>query len=144
MHRSRNLWIIVIGLLCLGGMFFKESPQAVLSALAHQGYADSPRAVILHFWNLLDARQIELAKGMIGDPSSPQTSIELMGLADILDKNPLFSLQKVDFLETDNPQAIVVSVSWVSPPQNVQTIKYTFDVKSMKQGWRIINLKRLP
>lgn len=139
MQRSRYLWILGIALLCLAGILAWKSPGTVMSALAHPEYADSPRATVQHFWNLLDSREMAIAEEMV----APGKSVELQALTQLLEKNPLLSLQKVEFLDTTNPQAVVVRVFWLSPPKDVESQKYVFDLEQYERGWRIISCKRL-
>lgn len=142
MYRSRSLWILVIALVCFAGILTWESPHTVLSAITHPGYSDSPRATIQHFWNLLDTRQLNLAREIILEPMSPETSSEFQLWADRL-TNPLLSLQKVEFLE-NNSENIIARATWVLPPNTVKIFKYSFTLKTSETGWKIQTFKRLP
>ncbi|CAA7601181.1 Prokaryotic membrane lipoprotein lipid attachment site profile [Acididesulfobacillus acetoxydans] len=139
MQRSRNLWILLITLACLAGMLAWKSPQTVMSALAHPAYADSPRVAVEHFWHLMDSREIATAEEMF----TGNNSAELRAWIERVEKNPLLSLRNVEFLNTSNARALEVRVSWLSPPQAVQSEKYSFVLEPHKEGWRIVDFRPL-
>ncbi|MDI6811929.1 MAG: hypothetical protein QMC95_01615 [Desulfitobacteriaceae bacterium] len=144
MRHSRYLWILGIALSCLMGLMAWKTPETVLSALAHPDYADSPRAAVQRFWNLLDSRQFELAQEMARSSKSSPEPAELSAWTKALEKNPFLSLQKVEFLETVDPASLKVKVSWVAPPQAVEHFTYSFQLFQEGESWHILNFRRVP
>lgn len=143
MRHSRYLWIFAISITCLMGFLAWETPVTVVSALAHPEYADSPRAAVQHFWNLLDTRQFTIAREMLRSSPSAQEPPEFVTWVNALEKNPLLSLQKVEFLETSDPLRMRVRVSWVAPPHSVDNLTYVFGLIQEGGNWHILEFHRL-
>lgn len=143
MRHSRYLWIFAISITCLMGFLAWETPVTIVSALAHPEYADSPRTTVQHFWNLLDARQFAIAREMLRGSPSAQESPELTTWVKALEKDPLLSLQKVEFQETSDPLRLKVRVSWVAPPHAVEHFTYVFRLAQVGGIWHIMEIDHL-
>ena len=149
MRQSRYLWILGLSIICVVTIISFQTPQTVISVLAHPNYQNNSRTVIQRFWDLLDSRQTDLAQGLLLLPPGSADAAEFKTWKETLDKDPLLSLQKVEFLNQETTQnsagapSIVVRVSWTSPIQNVQTVSYLMGLKATDNGWRIQQFKRL-
>lgn len=142
MQISRSFWLIVIGLFCVLGITAWETPRVVVSALADPYYSDSPQMTVQHFWQYLDSRQTNLARGLLVDQGSSISNKEIDVWQHRLESDAFLTLQKMVFLDTRNPNALIVQVFWSSPGEK-QTITYSFDIRQTVNGWRIQELKRL-
>lgn len=144
MRHSRYVWIIGVALLCLFLTISWKTPQAVITAITDPLYSDSPQLTIQRFWNFLDSRQVDLAKGLIKNDNTPVSGINLIDeLEEVVEQDPLLKIQKIEFFDVRNPQSIIVKVTWRSSLHNVQTAMYSFDVRRTNQGWRIWAIKQI-
>ncbi|MFZ3101055.1 MAG: hypothetical protein WA131_03385 [Desulfitobacteriaceae bacterium] len=144
MQHSRYVWLIGIIVLCLFLTLSWKTPQAVMTALADPSYSDSPQITVQRFWNFLDSRQVDLAKGLINSDGATTNRISLLyEWEKVVEQDALLRLQKVEFLDLRNPQAVIVKVTWSSSLQQVQTAMYSFDVRRTNQGWHIWQIKQL-
>lgn len=144
MQHSRYVWLTGIISLCLFLTLSWKTPQAVLSALADPSYSDSPQITVQRFWNFLDSRQVDLAKGLLKNDGAPTSGISLLDeWKKIVEQDALLRFQKVEFLDLRNPQALIVKVTWSSSLRQVQTAMYSFDVRRTNQGWRIWQIKQI-
>lgn len=142
MQHSRYPWLIGIILLSLFLFLSWKTPQTVITAMTDPFYSDSPQLTIQKFWNFLDSRQVDLAKGLIRNETTPSEGIDLVSeLKKIVEEDALLKLKKVEFLDLSNPQAIIVKVTWSSSLHKVQTKMYCFDVRKTNLGWRIWEIK---
>lgn len=144
MQNSRYVWLTGIITLCLFLTLTWETPQVVFSALADPSYSDSPQITVQRFWNLLDSRQIDLAKGLFDNDGQHSEGINLLDeWENIVQKNALLGLQRVEFLDVSNPKAVVVKVTWSSSLHEIKTAFYSFDVRRTNRGWRIWAIKQV-
>jgi hypothetical protein len=144
MQHSRYLWLIGVVLLSLFLILSWKTPQTVMTSMSDPFYSDSPQLTIQKFWNFLDLRQVDLAKGLIKNEGTSIDGIELVYEWErIVEEDALLKLQKVEFLDLRNPQAVVVKVIWNSSPEKVQSKIYSFDVRKTNQGWRIWGIKQI-
>ncbi|MHB8124819.1 MAG: hypothetical protein ACYDEJ_04100 [Desulfitobacteriaceae bacterium] len=144
MKQSRYVWLIGVILFCLFLTISWKSPQVVITALADPFYSDSPQITIQRFWNFLDSRQVDLARGLLKNESTPISGINLLNEWEkVVEQDALLRLQRVEFLDLRNPQAVIVKVSWSSSLHQVQTATYSFDVRRTNQGWRIWAIKQI-
>ena len=145
MRQSRNVWFLGLSFLCLIAIFTFKTPQMVISTLADPEFGNTPITTVQHFWNLMDCRQMELARELLilSDGSSDEQ--EIKNWETLLNKDPLLSLQKVEFLNSNLKvsQSVVVRVSWASPIQNVQQVVFSMSLKQTEKGWRIQGIKRI-
>ena len=144
MRQSRYVWLIGISLICLFTIVFLKTPQTVISTLADPQNGNSPRSTIQHFWNLMDFRQTNLAQELLDVPAGSSDEGEFRAWETKLNKDPLLSLQKVEFMNLDssNRQAIV-RISWTSPLNEVQSAVFSISLELTDRGWRITSLKRV-
>jgi hypothetical protein len=142
MQHSRYPWLIGLILLSLFLFLSWKTPQTVMKAITDPFFTDSPQLTIQKFWNFLDSRQIDLAGGLIRNEGTPIEGIDLVSeLKKTVEEDALLKLQKVEFLDLRNPQAVIVKVSWGSSLHKVQTKMYCFDVRKTNLGWRIQGIK---
>ncbi|HWQ40584.1 MAG TPA: hypothetical protein VN456_00940 [Desulfosporosinus sp.] len=145
MRQSRYVWLLGISLFCLITLISLKTPQTVISTLADPQYGDSPRTTIQHFWNLMDLRQTDLARDLLSLPEGSSDESEFRAWETRLNKDPMLSLQKVEFMNPDLgiSQAVVVRVSWTSLDQGVQRVTFSINLKQTEKGWRIQGIKRI-
>ncbi len=144
MQHSRYVWLTGIIALCLFLTLSWKTPQAVMTALADPSYSDSPQTTVQRFWNFLDSRQVDLAKGLLKNDGTPINGINLLNeWAKVVEQDALLRLQRVEFLNLRNPEAVIVKVTWSSSLRQVQTAMYSFDVRRTNQGWRIWQIKQI-
>lgn len=147
MRHSRYVWLLGLSLLCLITIITFKTPQTVISALADSHYGSSPRSTIQHFWTLMDLRQTDLVRDLLSLPVGSLDENEFSAWENRLNKDPLLSLQKVEFMNSDlnsaTSQAVVVRVFWTSPVQDVQNVTFSFNLKQTEKGWRIERIKRM-
>lgn len=144
MRQSRYLWLIGIITLSMIGMIWWKTPEVVLTTLASPNYSDSSRSVVQNYWNLLDRRQISQARELIiNNEITPAGRYELLFWENLVDNNPLLSLQKVEFLDNNDERQVVAKVIWTSSGQEVKTATYAFEAKQTDKGWRIKQVRRI-
>jgi hypothetical protein len=144
MQHSRYLWLIGIVLLSLFLFLSWKTPQTVMTAMVDPFYSNSPHLTIKKFWNYLDSRQVDLAKGLIRNEGTQIKGIDLVNEWEkLVEEDALIKLQKVEFLDLRNPQAVIVKVTWSSSLNEGQTTMYSFDVRQTNQGWRIWGVKQI-
>lgn len=145
MRHSRYVWLLGLSLFCLIAIIALKTPQTVISALADPYYGNSPRATIQHFWKLMDLRQTDLARDLLILQEGSLDENEFKAWETMLNKDPLLSLQKVEFLNSDSvtSQAVVVRVSWTSPVQEAHQVTFSINLKQTEKGWRIQRIKRM-
>jgi hypothetical protein len=144
MRQSRNVWILGISLFCLISIIVMKTPQTVISTIANPQYGSSSRTTIQHFWNLMDLRQTGLASDLLSLPKGSLDETEFKAWETRLNKDPMLSLQKVEFMNSEAvSQAEVVRVSWTSSVQGVQHVTFSMKLHQTEKGWRIIQIKRI-
>ncbi|MDQ7093959.1 hypothetical protein REC12_10190 [Desulfosporosinus sp. PR] len=145
MRHSRYAWILGLAIVCLVTIVTFQTPQTVITTMSDPHYQKSSRTTIQHFFSLLDLRQTDLARDLLVLPEGSLDDQEFKTWETTLNKDPLLSLQKVEFLNFDpaNTQGIIVRVSWSSPLENVQQVTYSISLKPTEKGWRIQQLKKI-
>lgn len=147
MRHSRYVWLLGLSFFCLITIITFKTPQTVISALADSHYRNSPRSTIQHFWSLMDLRQTDLARDLLSLPVGSMEENEFIAWETMLNKDPLLSLQKVEFMNSDqdsaSSQTVVVRVFWTSPVQDVQNVTFSMNLKQTEKGWRIDRIKRM-
>lgn len=144
MRHSRYLWFLVIIMSCLVVMVAWKTPQAVVSAMVQPQFADSPRAAVQRFWDCLDNRQLELAdQFLLSREMAPLGKHEVESWKDLIEKNSLLSMQKLEFLSSTSPQAFVISVFWASPLNERFSATYSIETQSTPSGWKISQFKKI-
>lgn len=145
MRQSRHVWLIGISLLCMVTLVVLKTPQTVISTLADPQYGKSPRTTIQQFWKLMDLRQSNLADDLLILEPGSEDENEFKAWVSILKNDPMLSLQKVEFMNSnsDGSQAIIVRVSWISSVQKVQHAMFSMSLTQRENGWRILGFKRI-
>ncbi|MDR3540046.1 MAG: hypothetical protein P4L69_03625 [Desulfosporosinus sp.] len=147
MRHSRYVWLLGLSLFCLFTLITVKTPQTVISALSESHYGNSPRSTIQHFWSLMDLRQTDLARDLLSLPEGTADENEFSAWENRLNRDPLLTLQKVEFMNSDlnsaTSQAVVVRVYWTSPVQDVQNETFSINLKQTEKGWRITRIKRM-
>ena len=145
MRYSRYVWFLGLSLFCLITIIAFKTPQTVISALANPHYGDSPQKTIQHFWQLMDLRQTDLAHDLLIMPERSLEQKEFKEWETRLNKDPLLSLQKLEFMNSDLSiaQGVVVRVYWTSPIEDVQYVTFSINLKQLEKGWRIEQIKRI-
>ena len=145
MRQSRYVWLLGISLFCLVTIIVLKTPQAVISTLADPQYGSSPQTTIHQFWKLMDLRQTNLAQDLMISAQGSPGDREFKVWESRLNKDPMLSLQKVEFMnsELDGSQAIIVRVSWTSSIQEVQQVMFSMSLKQTEKGWRIQEIKKI-
>jgi len=145
MRQSRYVWLLGISLFCLMTIIVLKTPQAVISTLADPQYGNSPRTAIQQFWKLMDLRQTNLARDVLILPKGSLDENEFKVWESLMNKDPMLSLQKVEFMnpDLDGSQDIVVRVSWTSSVQKVQQAVFSMNLVKTEKGWQIQGIKRI-
>lgn len=143
MRNSRYVWLLGITFICLLGITALKSPQAVMVALAEPQYADSPRVAVQRFWGYLDSRQLELAEQLlIPKQLNPLGKQEVEIWKDRVERNPLITLRKLDFIDSTTPNTVIVKINWSSPLKEEIFETYIMEVKSTPEGWKITQISK--
>ena len=145
MRYSRYVWFLGLSFFCLITIIAFKTPQTVVSALADPHYGDSPQKTVQHFWKLMDLRQTDLARDLLIVPEGSLDQKEFSAWETRLNKDPLLSLQKLEFMNSDAALSlgVVVRVYWKSPTENVQYVTFSINLKQSEKGWRIEGIKRI-
>ena len=145
MRQSRYVWLMGISLFCLVTLVVLKTPQTVISTLSNPQYGNSPRSTIQHYWNLMDLRQTDLAHDLLSKPVGSSDENEFRAWETRLNKDPMLSLQKVEFMNSDSgiSQAVVVRVTWTSTVQGEQQVTFSINLKQTENGWRIQQIKQI-
>ncbi|KUO76173.1 MAG: hypothetical protein APF81_14990 [Desulfosporosinus sp. BRH_c37] len=145
MRYSRYVWFLGLSIFCLITIISFKTPQTVISALADPHYGDTPQKTIQHFWRLMDLRQTDLARDLLIMPDGSLDLKEFNEWETRLNKDPLLSLQKLEFISSDSAisQGVVVRVFWTSPNEAVQYVTFSIYLKQSEKGWRIERIKRM-
>ncbi len=145
MRQSRYVWVLGISLFCLMTIIVFKTPQAVISTLADPQYGNSPRSTIQQFWKLMDRRQTDLARDLLILPKGSLDESEFKAWESKMNKDPMLSLQKLEFMNADleSSQDVVVRVSWTSSVQNVQQALFSMDLVQTEKGWQIQGIKQI-
>lgn len=140
MRYTRHFWLLVIALICLGTIVAWKTPEVAKTALADPHYSDSQRMLVQRYWNLLDARQLDLAGELfLAGPGGTQQ--EFMAWQHMLQDNHFVSIAKLEFLDSNSPDNTRVRVTWSTPLHGKTSAVYSFGVKRTEQGWRITEIK---
>jgi hypothetical protein len=95
----------------------------------------------------MDLRQTDLASDLLSLPAGSLDENELRVWETRLNKDPLLSLQKVEFMNSDSnstvSQTVVVRVFWTSPLQATENEIFSMSLKQTEKGWRIQRIKRM-
>lgn len=145
MRYSRYVWFLGLSLFCLISIIAFKTPQTVISALADPNYGGSPQKTVQHFWQLMDLRQTDLAHHLLVVPEGSLDQKEFNEWETRLNKDPLLSLQKLEFVNSDPAlsQSVVVRVFWTSTIEKVQYVTFSINLKQSEKGWRIEGIKRI-
>jgi|SRR5680860_342368 len=145
MRYSRYVWFIGLSLFCLSIIITFKTPQTVISALADPYYGDSPQKAIQHFWNFMDLRQTNLAREILIMPEGSLEQKEFREWETRLNKDPLLTLQKLEFLNSDSgiSEGVVVRVFWSSSIEDAQFVTFSMDLMQSEKGWRIKRIKQM-
>lgn len=145
MRYSRYVWFLGLSLFCLITIIAVRTPQTVISALADPYHGNSPQQTIQHFWQLMDLRQTDLARDLLMIPEGSLDQKEFREWETRLNKDPLLSLQKLEFMNSDSTisQGVVVHVFWTSPIEDVQYVTFSMNLRQSEKGWRIERIKRI-
>ncbi len=145
MRYSRYVWFLGLSLFCLVTIIAYKTPQTVISVLADPHFGNSPQKTIQNFWQFMDHRQTDLARELLVIPDGSTEQNEFREWETRLNKDPLLSLQKLEFLNSDSntSQGVVVRVFWTSPIEGVQHVTFSINLMQSEKGWRIEQLKRV-
>lgn len=145
MRQSRYVWLLGISLFCLMTIIVLKTPQAVISTLADPHYGSSPRTTIQQFWRLMDLRQTDLARDLLILPKSSLDESEFNAWESRMNKDPMLSLQKVEFMSPnfDSSQGVIVRVSWTSSIEKELETMFSMKLVNTEDGWKIQGIKRI-
>ncbi|MDP4125378.1 MAG: hypothetical protein Q8912_00295 [Bacillota bacterium] len=145
MRHSRYVWLLGLSLFCLITILTLKTPQTVISALADPHYGNSPHETIQQFWKLMDQRQTDLARELLILPKGSLDEKEFIMWETRLNKDPMLSLQKVQFMNSDigPSQSSIVRVYWTSSIQNVQFVTFSINLIQTENGWHIKGFKQI-
>ena len=145
MRYSRYVWFLGLSLFCLITIIAFKTPQTVISAMADPHYGDSPQQTIQHFWKLMDLRQTDLARDLLTMSEGSLDQKEFSEWEIRLNKDPLLSLQKLEFMNSNSAisQGVVVRVYWTSPIEEVQYMTFSINLKQSEKGWLIERMKQM-
>ncbi len=144
MRYSRYVWFLGLSLFCLVTIVAFKTPQTVISALADPHYGDSPQKTIQHFWQLMDHRQTNLALDLLM-PEGPLDEKEFREWETRLNQDPLLTLQKLEFMNSDSEisQGVVVRIYWTSPIEDIKFVTFSINLRQSEKGWRIVRMKQI-
>jgi len=145
MRQSRYVWLIGISLFCLMTIIVLKTPQAVISTLADPQYGSSPRTTIQQFWKFMDLRQTDLARDLLILPKGSLDESEFNAWESRMNKDPMLSLQKVEFMnpDLDGSQDVIVRVSWTSSGEEAMQAMFSMNLVQTEKGWEIQGIKRI-
>ena len=141
MRQSRYTWLMLICMVCLLGTIAWAGPQTSWSALASGNYTKDSKVAVQHFWNVLDARQTELAYAMFDE--NGLKSSELAYWIDLVRHDPLIRLQKTEILDVEESGILRTRVSWINEEQVITSSIYQFTLINTGQGWKISEFKKI-
>jgi len=145
MRQSRYVWLLGISLFCLMTIIVFKTPQAVISTLADPQYGSSPRTTIQQFWKFMDLRQTDLARDLLILSRDSSDESEFKAWESRMNKDPLLSLQKVEFLNPDlnDSKDVIVRVSWTSSVEKEMQATFSMNLVQSENGWKIKGIKRI-
>ncbi|AET68879.1 hypothetical protein Desor_3382 [Desulfosporosinus orientis DSM 765] len=145
MRQSRYVWLIGLSLFCMMTLIVLKTPQKVISTLAQPEYGSSAKTTIQQFWKFMDLRQTNLARDLLILPKGSGDESEFKLWESQMNNDPLLSLQKVEFLNSDmgSSDTIIVRVSWKSTVQEIQLVLFSMNLIQTEKGWKIQGLKRI-
>lgn len=145
MRQSRYVWLLGISLFCLMTIIVFKTPQAVISTLADPQYGSSPRTTIQQFWKFMDLRQTDLARELLILSRDSSDESEFKAWESRMNKDPLLSLQKVEFLNPDlnDSKDVIVRVSWTSSVEKEMQATFSMNLVQSESGWKIKGIKRI-
>lgn len=145
MRQSRYVWLLGISLFCLMTIIVFKTPQAVISTLADPQYGSSPRTTIQQFWKFMDLRQTDLARDLLILSRDSSDESEFKAWESRMNKDPLLSLQKVEFLNPDlnDSKDVIVRVSWTSSVEKEMQATFSMNLVQSESGWKIKGIKRI-
>jgi len=123
-----------------------KTPQAVISTLADPQYGSAPKTTVQQFWKLMDLRQTDLARDLLILPMGSLDEREFKVWESRMNKDPMLSLQKVEFMNpnTDGSQEVVVRVSWTtSSSKDELQAMFSMNLVQTEKGWKIQGMKRI-
>lgn len=143
MRHSRYVWLIGLSFFCLITILTFQTPQTVISALANPYDGDSPQVTIRHFWKLMDQRQTDLARELLIVPEKSPDEQEFKMWETRLNKNPMLSLQKVQFMNSKigPSEPVIVRVYWTSSLGDAQFVTFSINLLQVENRWRIQGFK---
>lgn len=143
MRHSRYVCLLGLSLFCLITILTFKTPQKVISALANPLDGDSPQVTIEHFWKLMDLRQTDLARELLIVSENSLDEKEFKKWETKLNKNPMLSLQKVQFTnqKIDPSHPVIVRVYWTSSLGDAQFATFSINLIQVETRWRIQGLK---
>jgi len=142
MRQSRYVWLLAILGICLAGMVWWYTPERIIGVMANPHMAFTPRATVHIFWNLLDSRQVELAQELI-DIENANNLAEFERWKQTLTQNPLLTLSKLEFIESEHPGSLIVRVTWRSSLKEEINETYLFNLAERDTGWVIKSMERV-
>jgi len=145
MRQSRYVWFLGISLFCLMTIIVFKTPEAVISTLADPQYGSSPRTTVQQFWKYMDLRQTNLARDLIILPEGSADESEFKAWESLMNKDPLLSLQKVEFMnpEVEGSKEVVVRILWTSSVEKELQAVFTMNLAQTENGWKIRGIKRI-
>lgn len=145
MRHSRYLCLLGITILCLFGFIALKTPHTVISALADSHYGESERMTVQHFWNLMDLRQTDLAQDLLDLQAGSSDDNEFRDWKTRLNKDPLLSLQKIEFInpELADEQTMIVRIVWISSVQQAEQVTFSFKLLQTEKTWHIVQFKQI-
>jgi len=122
-----------------------KTPEAVISTLADPQYGSSPRTTVQQFWKYMDLRQTNLARDLIILPEGSADESEFKAWESLMNKDPLLSLQKVEFMnpEVEGSKEVVVRILWTSSVEKELQAVFTMNLAQTENGWKIRGIKRI-
>lgn len=136
---NRHFFIIGFSVLFIGMIFWWQSPQTTVSAMAGGEYTSSPYSIVKNYWEKMDYRQFELALEMTALPAGEDhTAIEKL-----LTNNPFLSIQKTNIEGTPEENTFLVKITLGSVMDQKQEVDYLVRVERAQKGWLITSLKAI-
>lgn len=137
---NRHFFIIVFSIFLIGIIFWWQSPDTAISAMAKGEYIANPYNTVKNYWKRLDYRQFDLAFEMTSDTARA----DHINLVKLLTENSLLSIQKVEIEMGNEPNLFVVKTSYGSIINPKKEINYLINLEKAQEGWLITSINVIP
>lgn len=139
MFFNRHFFIMIFSLFFMGAIVWWQAPNTAVSAFSETDFASNPYTIVKSFWKMVDLRQFDLAEALVED----KNNTEIKRLKQILNDNPLLSLQKMEIIQNDEYNNFLVNLTWDSVISEKKEMRYFLQLRKSKNGWIIHSIQSL-